>query len=106
MLVFQPRFEYGPKPTAGATLASASFELRIRDSGGPTFTAGTPPILACRSADVGSWIMRYALLDQPATPVVQNRATTAADLATLPARLSAILGLNTVGTVVPYSAAP
>ncbi|MFN0252897.1 MAG: hypothetical protein ACKV2T_38845 [Kofleriaceae bacterium] len=113
VVVFQPRFEYGPKPTAGQTTADATVELRLRRGGGaPTYSnASTPPLLTCALRDIGPWIFRY-LLRAPKTgptppglaPVASKDPTTAADLGMLPSALSTLLGRAEVGTVVAYKA--
>lgn len=112
VLVFQPRFEYAPVSTTGTTKADATVELRIRKGGGaPTYASGSPPLLTTALDDIGPWIFRY-LLRASATgptppgmaPVASKAATTAADLAMLPATLATMLGRAEVGTVVPYKA--
>lgn len=107
VLVFQPRFEFGPSPSAQQTRANATFELHITTGGvAPTFAAGTPPVLTVDKKDVGAWILPYALLTQPAAvPRVNKNPTRAADLAMLPQALATMLGRPEVGTVVAYGAA-
>jgi hypothetical protein len=107
LIVFQPRFEFAPTPTAGQVIANATLELRLRRGGaGPTYTAGTPPVLSVEEKQVSGWILRYALRTKPtAQPISDFLPTTAADLSMLPGALNTMLGRTDVGTVVPYSKA-
>ncbi len=106
VVVFQPRFEFGPAPTTPQTIANATLELRIgRGGAAPTYTVGAPPVLTCDENDVGPWILRYALRTKPAVPAVSQAPTTAADLTMLPGALATMLGRPEIGTVVAYNKA-
>jgi hypothetical protein len=78
VVVFQPRFEFGPSPskidkTKLEVVTNADIEVRVRGSGTPRVrtATGKPHVLAVRKGDVGKFLMRYAL--DPTQAVFDDR---------------------------------